>query len=131
MTRARPNQTRGATRVVLDAFNVAPGEDGAALLPFVHGPSHVALCPANDTAVQRRAGEGAKRPTRPSDCNGGLAGANDRRHVLRSARLESSSASAQVASSDSNSARLSRCMTMRTRYQRGGTPSSSSQTTSG
>ena len=29
-------------------------------------------CPPNDTAVQRRAGEGAKRPSRASDCNGGL-----------------------------------------------------------
>ena len=26
----------------------------------------------NDAAVQRRTGEGAKRPTRPSDCNGGV-----------------------------------------------------------
>ena len=32
--------------------------------------------PANDTAVQRRTGEGAKRPTRPSDCNGGLGSSN-------------------------------------------------------
>src|SRR6266496_347567 len=30
---------------------------------------------SNDIAVQRRAREGAKRPTRPSDCNGGLASA--------------------------------------------------------
>src|SRR5262249_43100273 len=29
---------------------------------------------SNDTAVQRRAHEGAQRPTRPSACNGGLAG---------------------------------------------------------
>src|SRR6187401_3392295 len=34
---------------------------------------HHAQSPANDTAVQRRAGEGAKRPTRPSDCIGGAA----------------------------------------------------------
>src|SRR5450631_1251675 len=32
------------------------------------------LGPANDTAVQRRAREGAQRPTRPSVCNGGLGG---------------------------------------------------------
>ena len=30
---------------------------------------------ANGTAVQRRAHEGAQRPRRPSDCNGGLAAA--------------------------------------------------------
>lgn len=32
----------------------------------------IQACPSNDTAVQRRTGEGAKRPTRSSDCNGGL-----------------------------------------------------------
>jgi len=32
-------------------------------------------CPANDTAVKRRAHEGAQRPRRPSAFNGGLAGA--------------------------------------------------------
>jgi hypothetical protein len=30
-------------------------------------------CLSNDTGVQRRTREGAKRPTRPSDCNAGLA----------------------------------------------------------
>src|SRR6185436_2274702 len=30
-------------------------------------------CQPNDTGVQRRKREGAKRPTRPSDCNGALA----------------------------------------------------------
>src|SRR4029079_1102610 len=38
---------------------------------------------SNDTAVQRRAGEGAKRPTRPSDCNGGVAGAHRLGHDLQ------------------------------------------------
>jgi hypothetical protein len=33
--------------------------------------------PPNDTGVQRRAREGAQRPTRPSDCDGGLAGIVD------------------------------------------------------
>jgi hypothetical protein len=33
-----------------------------------------ACLPANDTGVQRRTREGAQRPTRPSDCNAGLAG---------------------------------------------------------
>src|SRR5262245_33050018 len=33
------------------------------------------FCLSNDTAVQRRAHEGAQRPTRPSDCNGGLGSA--------------------------------------------------------
>ncbi len=33
--------------------------------------------PSNDTAVQRRVGEGAKRPNHSSDCNGGLAGVVD------------------------------------------------------
>ena len=43
--------------------------------------SHVAR-PSNDTAVQRRAREGAKRPTRPSVCNGGL----DRAYLERLSR---------------------------------------------
>jgi hypothetical protein len=39
------------------------------------GASNASRCSAaNDTAVQRRAHEGAKRPTRPSDFNGELAG---------------------------------------------------------
>src|SRR6188768_1090131 len=42
--------------------------------------------PPNDTAVQRRAGEGAKRPTRPADCNGGL----DRAHEFMKARIKHS-----------------------------------------
>jgi len=35
-------------------------------------PSCRNCCPPNDIAVQRRPGEGAKRPTQPSDRNGGL-----------------------------------------------------------
>jgi hypothetical protein len=34
-------------------------------------------CLPNDTGVQRRMREGAKRLTRPSDCNGGLGSARE------------------------------------------------------
>src|SRR6516164_7462762 len=45
------------------------------------------LRPSNDTAVQRRPHEGAKRPTRLSDCNGRLAAA-PRLQCFRHARGE-------------------------------------------
>ncbi len=51
----------------------APGKVRSSYLSHEQNSSDIGE-PANDTAVQRRTGEGAKRPTRPSDGNGGLAG---------------------------------------------------------
>src|SRR5437867_8494581 len=44
------------------------------LLPLNASESSRAILSANDTAVQRRRGEGAQRPTPPPVCNGGLSG---------------------------------------------------------
>ena len=41
------------------------------------------FCPAHDTAVQRRTGEGTKRPTRSADCNPGLGGLVGRGYTRR------------------------------------------------
>src|SRR5215475_7712605 len=62
------------TQLEVLAPSVADAEQKPLLLSCRRHQRHRSRHASNDPAVQQRAREGAKRPTRPSDCNGGLGG---------------------------------------------------------